>query len=85
MSIDNTQNKKGINPIRNPTPKNLLNKSFFFIYKYGESGSTSSFYSKGRDASGSGTTVNEGNTIRQVSSERVDILSLGNTYTHTYA
>jgi len=54
------------------------------VWKYGESGSTSSFYSKGRDASGSGTSVNEGNTIRQVSSERVDILSLGNTYNKTY-
>ena len=31
------QDKKGTNPIISPSQKNLLNKRFFFIYKYGDS------------------------------------------------
>ena len=34
--MDNVQSKYGINPINSPIQKNLLNKSFFFKYKYGK-------------------------------------------------
>ena len=37
MLIETDQDKYGINPISSPSQKNLLNKKFFFKYKYGES------------------------------------------------
>ena len=33
--MDNAQNKYGKNPISSPSQKYLLNKRYFFLYKYG--------------------------------------------------
>ena len=35
--MDNAQKEKGTNPRISPSQKNLLNKIFFLIYKYGNS------------------------------------------------